>query len=170
MARIGVIGGGAFGTAMACVVRRSGHDVVIWAREPEVVESINRDAVNPAFLRGVPLTPGIRATNDLREAGLTARISSIHVNGWFGSYDKLATTRILFEERFGLDLERNESAVVFVGDSPNDAPMFAFFANSVGVANVRRFEGLIETPPRYVTRAASGAGFVELARHLLGEA
>ena len=68
MARIGVIGGGAFGTAMACVVRRSGHDTVVWAREPEVAAAINRDAANPYFLKGIPLAPGIRATNDLGEA------------------------------------------------------------------------------------------------------
>lgn len=65
MARIGVIGGGAFGTAMACVLRRSRHDIVIWARESEVVSAINRDAANPLFLPGIPLTPGITATNDL---------------------------------------------------------------------------------------------------------
>lgn len=68
MARIGVIGAGAFGTAMACVVRRSGHDTVIWACEPEVVAAINRDAVNPIFLPGVPMVPGIVATNDLAAA------------------------------------------------------------------------------------------------------
>ena len=65
MARIGVVGGGAFGTAMACVLRRSGHDIVIWAREPEVVSAINRDAANPHFLPGIALVPGIAATNDL---------------------------------------------------------------------------------------------------------
>jgi glycerol-3-phosphate dehydrogenase (NAD(P)+) len=68
MARIGVIGGGAFGTAMACVVRRSGHDVTIWAREPEVVAAINTERANPRFLPGVPLVPGIVATNDLAAA------------------------------------------------------------------------------------------------------
>ncbi len=68
MARIGVIGGGAFGTALACVVRRSGHEVVIWAREPEVVAAINRDAANPVFLPGIALTPGISATDDLAAA------------------------------------------------------------------------------------------------------
>ena len=68
MARIGVIGGGAFGTAMACVVRRSGHEVVIWAREPEVVAAINNDALNPVFLPGVRLVPGIAATEDLAAA------------------------------------------------------------------------------------------------------
>ena len=68
MARIGVIGGGAFGTAMACVVRRSGHEVVIWAREPEVVAAINNDRLNPVFLPGVRLVPGIAATSELGQA------------------------------------------------------------------------------------------------------
>lgn len=72
MARIGVIGGGAFGTALACVVRRSGHDTVIWAREPEIVAAVNRDAANPVFLPGIPLAPGIRATEDLAEAAAGA--------------------------------------------------------------------------------------------------
>jgi glycerol-3-phosphate dehydrogenase (NAD(P)+) len=68
MAGIGVIGGGAFGTAMACVVRRSGHDVTLWAREPEVVTGINRDGLNPLFLPGIRLVAGIVATNDLAAA------------------------------------------------------------------------------------------------------
>jgi len=68
MARIGVIGGGAFGTAMACVVRRSGHEVTLWAREPEVAASINQEALNPLFLPGVRLPAGIRATFDLAAA------------------------------------------------------------------------------------------------------
>ena len=68
MARIGVIGGGAFGTALACVVRRAGHDTVIWAREPDIVAAINGAASNPVFLPGIPLAPGIRATGALGEA------------------------------------------------------------------------------------------------------
>ena len=68
MACIGVIGGGAFGTAMACVVRRSGHEVMLWAREPEVAASINQEALNPLFLPGVRLPAGIRATFDLAAA------------------------------------------------------------------------------------------------------
>jgi HAD superfamily hydrolase (TIGR01484 family) len=99
----------------------------------------------------------------MRAAGLNAKISSIHVNGWFGDYDKLATARTLFAERFGLDLDKANRTVVFVGDSPNDGPMFSFFDNSVGVANVRRFPGL---QPKFVTAAEAGAGFSELARHL----
>ena len=68
MSHVGIIGGGAFGTAMACVLRRSGHDVVMWAREPEVVAAINGSAGNPLFLPGVTLLPGIRATNELAAA------------------------------------------------------------------------------------------------------
>jgi glycerol-3-phosphate dehydrogenase (NAD(P)+) len=68
VARVGVIGGGAFGTAMACVMRRSGHEIVIWAREPEVAAAINRDSLNPRFLPGIPLPAGIVATNDMGAA------------------------------------------------------------------------------------------------------
>ena len=112
----------------------------------------------------LPLEAAQRIAGLMREAGLTARISSIHVNGWFGDYDKLATARLLFGERFGTDLDSANRRVVFAGDSPNDATMFAYFENSVGVANVRRFAGL---RPKFVTQAASGAGFAELAAHLL---
>lgn len=65
MARVGIVGGGAFGTAMACVLRRRGHDIVLWAREPEVVAAINRERSNTAFLRGVPLPEGVLATGDI---------------------------------------------------------------------------------------------------------
>jgi len=115
----------------------------------------------------LPLAAAERIAALMREAGLTAKVSSIHVNGWFGDYDKLATTRRLFAERFGLDIEKANRQIVFAGDSPNDAPMFAFFQNSVGVANVRKFETLLPAKPRYVTKAAAGAGFSELTEHLL---
>ena len=114
----------------------------------------------------LPLEAAEHIANLMREAGLTAKVSSIHVNGWFGDYDKLAMTRRMFAERFALDIEAANAEVVFAGDSPNDSPMFGFFRNSVGVANVRRFEPLL-VAPRYVTSAASGAGFAELAEHLL---
>ena len=115
----------------------------------------------------LPLAAAERIAALMCEAGLTAKVSSIHVNGWFGEYDKLASTRRLFAERFALDLDAANREVVFAGDSPNDAPMFAFFHNSVGVANVRRFEKGLAAKPRYITNAAAGAGFAELAAHLL---
>jgi HAD superfamily hydrolase (TIGR01484 family) len=112
----------------------------------------------------LPLGDAERIADMMRAAGLTARVSSIHVNGWFGDYDKLAMARQLFAERFGMDLGRDNTAVVYAGDSPNDAAMFDFFVHSVGVANVRRFPGL---QPKYVTQAEAGAGFAELVAHLL---
>jgi hypothetical protein len=117
----------------------------------------------------LPLAAAERIAALMREAGLSAKISSIHVNGWFGEYDKLGMTRLLFTERFGWDLGARNREVAFAGDSPNDAPMFAFFANSIGVANLRHFDGLAFERPKYVTRAEAGAGFAELARHLLQE-
>lgn len=100
-------------------------------------------------------------------AGARAKISSIHVNGWFGDYDKLAMTRILFREQLGGDLDALRDAVLFAGDSPNDEPMFAYFPHSVGVANVRRYVNRMVRPPAWVTGQEGGFGFAELAAVLL---
>src|SRR5262249_44234253 len=99
--------------------------------------------------------------------GAEAKISSIHVNGWFGNYDKLTTTRAMMAELFGIDLDAQRDAYVFSGDSPNDAPMFGFFRNAVGVANVRDFVDAMPHRPNWITAARSGAGFVELAQALI---
>ncbi|NKB59969.1 MAG: HAD-IIB family hydrolase [Alphaproteobacteria bacterium] len=101
------------------------------------------------------------------EAGATAKVSSIHVNGWFGDYNKLSMTKRLFAEQFDTDLDAAQGAFVFVGDSPNDAPMFAHFDHAVGVANVVAFADQLTDAPTYVTRNRSGAGFAELAAALL---
>ena len=116
-----------------------------------------------------PLSPATaeRIAALMRAEGLTAKVSSIHVNGWFGNYDKLSMTRRLFADEFGVDLDAARERYVFVGDSPNDAPMFAYFPNSVGVANVRKFVGRLDTEPKYITERESGAGFVELTELLL---
>ncbi len=103
----------------------------------------------------------------MQHAGLTAKVSSIHVNGWFGGYDKLTMTKTLMHECFGIDLGARRDEFVFAGDSPNDAPMFAFFPHAVGVANIRDFGGQLTAAPAYVTQAASGAGFCELVDFLL---
>jgi HAD superfamily hydrolase (TIGR01484 family) len=102
----------------------------------------------------------------MEASGLTAKVSSIHVNGWFGRYDKLEMTKRFLDEAFGIDLDAQKERFVFVGDSPNDAPMFAYFPLSVGVANVRRFADRIATLPAFVTTAEAGAGFVELAERV----
>ena len=99
------------------------------------------------------------------EAGAQAKVSSIHVNGWFGSYDKLSMARALLQDIFDLDIESD--IIVYVGDSPNDEPMFAATPLSVGVANVVDFADRLETKPAYVTPSRSGVGFAELADFLL---
>lgn len=100
-------------------------------------------------------------------AGATAKVSSIHVNGWFGTYDKLSMTRIMMAECFDVDVDAARDTFVFIGDSPNDAPMFGFFPNAVGTANVRRFEDELEARPAYITKRDAGAGFAELAEALI---
>jgi HAD superfamily hydrolase (TIGR01484 family) len=122
------------------------------------------------FCEDVPALPlaAAQAIQTIFEAaGATAKISSIHVNGWFGSHDKLSMSRLLFKEVFKTDLDTVRQQVVFCGDSPNDAPMFAFFPHSVGVANVRAFGALLEAAPTWVTRSEGGFGFAELAKVLL---
>ena len=100
-------------------------------------------------------------------AGARAKVSSIHVNGWFGDYDKLTMTRILFEEVFGCQLAEIKDRVIYCGDSPNDVPMFAFFPNSVGVANVRQFDGKMAHYPAWITNNEGGHGFAEMVDILL---
>jgi hydroxymethylpyrimidine pyrophosphatase-like HAD family hydrolase len=72
------------------------------------------------------------------------------------------------QERYGVDLARDQARYLFVGDSPNDAPMFRFFSNSVGVANVADFGARLTDAPAYVTNRRSGDGFVEVAELLFG--
>lgn len=103
----------------------------------------------------------------MEQRGLTAKVSSIHVNGWFGTYDKLSMTRVMMRECFGVDLDAERERYVFVGDSPNDAPMFAHFPHAAGVANVRDFAAQLAHAPAYVTANRGGAGFREVADALL---
>ncbi len=116
-----------------------------------------------------PLAPAsvARIVEMFQAAGATAKVSSIHVNGWFGAYDKLAMTRRMMARCFALDLDAEREHMVFIGDSPNDSPMFAFFPLAVGVANVADFAGRLDAAPAFITEARGGAGFAELADFLL---
>jgi HAD superfamily hydrolase (TIGR01484 family) len=105
----------------------------------------------------------------MRAAGLTAKVSSIHVNGWFGGYDKLSTSKLFLAERCGIDLDGCKELFTFIGDSPNDAPMFEYFPHSVGVANVRDFTPWLPNLPAFVTQERGGEGFAELVRALTEE-
>ena len=97
----------------------------------------------------------------VRAQGARAAVSSIHVNCWFGDWDKLAMS-----ERLLAELELLPEACVYVGDSPNDASMFHAFDLSVGVASVTSYGDLLEHHPHYVTKSDGGAGFAEVIAHI----
>ncbi|MCO5110613.1 MAG: HAD-IIB family hydrolase [Burkholderiaceae bacterium] len=107
------------------------------------------------------------AVRIMRAAGMTATVSSIHINGWFGAHNKWEGARWIVQQRFGRALEGEIDRWVYVGDSTNDQIMFQHFTHSVGVANIARFVPQLAHLPRYVTPSERGAGFAELARHLL---
>jgi len=115
----------------------------------------------------LPMSSVDRIVALLNAAGATAKVSSIHVNAWFGAYDKLTMTRHFASDCLGVNLDEAEVEFVFTGDSPNDAPMFDYFSNAVGVANLRDFENRLTTAPTYITKNRSGAGFAELATILI---
>jgi HAD superfamily hydrolase (TIGR01484 family) len=122
------------------------------------------------FCEDVPALPRDevdRVVELFEQSGATAKISSIHVNGWFGAYDKLGMTKVMMKECFAVDLDARRDEYVFVGDSPNDAPMFGYFPCAVGVANVVDFADRLTAKPAFVTRGRSGDGFVELADLLI---
>ena len=114
----------------------------------------------------LPLDAAERVAKVFRSGGASAKVSSIHVNAWIGEWDKLSGLRQLFATLWQ-PLEEVIGQVAFVGDSPNDAPLFAAVPLSVGVANVAPFLPGIAAPPAYVAEQAGGAGFVEFAEAVL---
>jgi hypothetical protein len=103
----------------------------------------------------------------MQQAGMSAKVSSIHVNGWFGQYDKLSMAHLLMRERYGLELAQEREHFMFVGDSPNDEPMFSYLPYAVGVSNVMAFANRMIALPAFVTPSRGGAGFAELAQVLI---
>ncbi len=99
--------------------------------------------------------------------GATAKVSSIHVNGWFGEFDKLTMARQFANDVIGINTESQNDAFAFCGDSPNDEPMFAYFRNSFGVANVRSFLPQMASHPVEITEKSGGEGFSEMIRLIL---
>jgi HAD superfamily hydrolase (TIGR01484 family) len=100
-------------------------------------------------------------------AGAIAKISSIHVNCWFGEHNKLSTSLLALKELFGIDATDLQSQALFAGDSPNDAQMFGYFNYSVGVANVRDTLEYLTEMPTYVCENNAGKGFVEITERIL---
>ena len=103
----------------------------------------------------------------MQAEGMNATVSSIHINGWFDSHNKLTGACWAVRELFSRDLMPEIGNWAFVGDSTNDQLMFEAFPNSIGVANVRLFEAQLASLPRYITQDARGAGFAEVAQAVL---
>jgi len=99
--------------------------------------------------------------------GAHAKVSSIHVNGWFGDFDKLSMCKEFLRREFNLDFDDVQDRIGFVGDSPNDEPMFKAFQNSFAVANIQKFLAQLIHKPAFVTAAPGGEGFCELAHRLV---
>lgn len=97
--------------------------------------------------------------------GAKAKVSSIHVNAWFGKYDKLSMTKLFMYEVLGESDIKDK--IIFFGDSPNDEPMFDYFPITCAMANIKPFMKSIIHPPAYVTENEGGEGFTEAVNHLL---
>ncbi len=109
----------------------------------------------------------LRIAQIFEENGANAKISSIHVNGWFGNFDKMTTCRLVIDNLWQQDFFREIDCFLYCGDSPNDEPMFKGFSQSVGVANIASWLSLIQHPPRYKTNACFGQGFAEMIHTIL---
>lgn len=133
-----------------------------FARIYDVAIDFNED---PPYL-GLEAAERIQAI--CQELGATAKISSIHVNAWFGNYNKVDMTRLFFTDVLGESESDMKNSVIFFGDSPNDEPMFAFFPLSAAVANIEPFAPNLRHLPTFVTQGRSGEGFAQAIDHLLG--
>jgi HAD superfamily hydrolase (TIGR01484 family) len=103
----------------------------------------------------------------MQRHGMSATVSSIHINGWFGDHTKLSGARWIVRQRLGRSLEAETAHWIYVGDSTNDQLMFGHFPLSVGVANLMDFAERLSTWPAFITQGARGHGFAEVARTLL---
>ena len=103
----------------------------------------------------------------MQAAGMTATVSSIHINGWFGAHDKWSAAQWLVQRLYGRDLPTEIDRWVYVGDSTNDQLLFEHFSLAVGVANLMRFAAELQVWPAFITVAERGAGFAEVARAIV---
>lgn len=99
---------------------------------------------------------------DLTARGATVKLSSIHVNAWIGRFDKLSMSKTYLADELGISEADLKRRVLYIGDSPNDEPMFAYFAVTVGVQNIVKYLPLMRGQPAYITDAPGGHGFAEM--------
>ncbi len=103
----------------------------------------------------------------MQEEGLTATVSSIHINGWLGDHNKWRGAQWIVKRLWRRDLPQEREQWIYVGDSTNDQIMFEHFPLSVGVANLLDFRSELRIWPRFVTSLPRGRGFEQVARRLL---
>lgn len=140
------------GTALASDQPFRAYDVAIdWAED---VPRLPPDAVD-------------RIVAIFRAHGASAKVSSIHVNGWFGEWDKLGMLRTVLREDLGIDVDARRALVLYAGDSPNDEPLFEHFPVTVGVANVADFRDRLQHAPAYLAERRGGEGFAEIVRTVI---
>jgi len=108
-----------------------------------------------------------RIVSIYEDHGAVAKVSSIHVNGWYGDYSKISMIRTYCETELGKPFDEIKKQALFVGDSPNDEPSFEHFQTSVGVSNISRFLEDLKFKPTFITKSEGGDGFVELVEKLL---
>lgn len=108
-----------------------------------------------------------RYVAELNARDVSAQASSIHINAWIGDFDKLKMSQRVMRDGFGCEWEATKDQMIYVGDAPNDAPLFAGIKLSVGVANILPQIERLTAKPAYVTTGAGGTGFIELVDRLL---
>ncbi len=102
-----------------------------------------------------------------KKHGATAKVSSIHVNGWFGDFNKVTTAKLVLKKEFGLDDQQILDQCVYIGDSPNDEPLFENFRHTFGVANIKEFSSKMKHLPQYISSLDSGDGFCEIVEKII---
>ena len=102
-----------------------------------------------------------------KKHGATCKVSSVHVNGWFGDYNKLGMTKLFVLEQWGLKLDDHRERFIFCGDSPNDEPMFEYFPHAAGVKNILNFAERMKHLPAFVATQEGGEGFAEIIQTIL---
>ncbi len=162
------------------LIRKFWHAAVdrpaVSARLAEIWQQIQAAVPQAAFAEDQPFRltslafaqPGDVVIRDaiitaLLDAGADVTVNNLWILGWLGGYDKLAATRRVMAETYGLDIDTDRDAVLYVGDSTNDAPMFGFFRHTVGVSTVTRYLSEIPVHRHRIAAGPGGAGFVEVA-------
>lgn len=124
-------------------------------------------AFDIAERREVPAEVVVAARHRAHAAGARSNTSSIHLHVSFDAVDKASGTLGLLVRAFGEDPTSALARWAFVGDSENDAPAFAAFRTTFGVANVRSHLHRLTIAPRFVAARPRGAGFAEIAEHVV---